>query len=183
MDGQSVLQFWFEDTPPKNHFNSSPAFDAEIRDKFEVMAIDNAAMASQKIHPWEASPQTALALIITLDQFPRNMYRDTPAAFSWDPIALKVAKRAIKKGFDLNIPQARRSFIYMPFMHSEILEEQRRCVAYIDQRLDNENTLFHAEAHMKVIEQFGRFPHRNIILGRESTEAELRYLSDGGYTP
>jgi len=183
MEGNSVLTFWFEETPAKNHFNADPAFDAKIREHFEDIAIDNAAIAAKSIHPWESKPETALALIITLDQFPRNMYRATPAAFAWDPIALTIAKRMIENGYDLKIPQDKRSFVYIPFTHSENISDQIRGVELVDQRSDNESTLFHARAHMKVIQQFGRFPYRNKVLGRKTTPAEKRYLDDGGYVP
>ncbi len=178
-----ILKFWFEETPKKLHFNSNPGFDADIRQSFEDLAIETAALCTKNVHDWEGTPEGALALIIMLDQFPRNMYRGTAAAFTWDSSSLAIAKRCVEKGFDLKTPLDRRAFIYTPFMHSETLDDQRRSVSLADQRLDDENTLFHAKAHMKVIEQFGRFPHRNEILGRQSTEEEVQYLSGGGYTP
>ena len=183
MSAADILTFWFEDTPAKNHFISSPAFDAEIRSRFEDMAVAQAAKAARGVHPWEVAAESALALTILLDQFPRNMYRATPAAFAWDALALGTASRMVDNGFDLKTPQSRRSFIYMPFMHSEALVDQKRCVELVDQRLNDENTLFHAKAHMKVIQQFGRFPHRNETLGRQSTPDELQYMKDGGYSP
>jgi len=183
MSAAEIIKFWFEDTPTKNHFNSSPAFDADIRSRFEDMAVAQAAKAARGIHPWEADAESALALVIALDQFPRNMYRATPAAFAWDALALNAARRMVDNGYDLKTPQTRRSFVYMPYMHSEALADQKRCVALVDQRLDDESTLFHAKAHLKVIEQFGRFPHRNEILGRTSTPDELQYMKDGCYSP
>jgi len=183
MTPRDVLQFWFEETERKFHFNSTPAFDAEIRARFEVTAVEQASIAQQGIHPWAESAEGALALIIMLDQFPRNMYRGTAAAFAWDGLSLGAAKDAVENGFDFKTPMERRSFIYMPFMHSEKLADQKRCVQLIDERLDDESTLFHAEAHMKLIEQFGRFPHRNDTLNRLSTPGEEQYLKDGGYVP
>jgi len=183
MTPESILKFWFEETPRQNHFNATPAFDAAIRERFEDQAIRFAAQTSKAPHQWESTAKGALALIITLDQFPRNMYRGTAAAFTWDDTALNVAKRVVDSGADLKLPMDQRSFIYMPFMHSENLKDQKRCVQLIDQRLDDENSLFHARSHMKVIEQFGRFPHRNEILGRLSRPEEIKYLKDGGYTP
>ena len=132
---------------------------------------------------WEKTPESHLALIIVLDQFPRNMYRGTSAAFAWDAMALASAKRAIAKFSDLKIHQDRRAFIYMPFMHAENLSDQDECVRLAEGRLDNTSTLHHAREHRKVIERFGRFPHRNIIIGRESTEDEINFLEDGGYSP
>ncbi len=178
-----ILKFWFEETAPKFHFNATPAFDADIRRKFEPFAIEQAAKAQRGEHLWEKTPEGSLALIVMLDQFPRNMYRGTPAAFAWDHLALAISNRAIDKGFDLKIPLNRRSFMYMPFMHSEVLTDQKRCVDLVDQRLDDDNTLFHAKAHQKVIGRFGRFPHRNEILGRSFTAEEVQYIKDGGYSP
>lgn len=183
MDWRSVLDFWFEETDRKFHFSATPAFDAEIRARFEDMAIEQAAIAAKGRHPWSAEHDSLLALAIILDQFPRNMYRGTPAMFEWDPYLLPFIHSAIEGGLDLKVPMARRSFIYMPLMHSEKLSDQKDCVRLVDQRLDDESTLFHAKAHRKVIAQFGRFPHRNEILGRTSTAKELQYMRDGGYSP
>lgn len=183
MTPRDILDFWFEETGAKQHFNATPAFDAEIRERFEDAAIGHAVKAAKAPHPCEDTPEGALAHIIILDQFPRNMYRDTAAAFAWDKLSLAAAKRCVAHGFDFKTPMERRSFIYMPFMHSEVLADQKCCVELVDERLDSESTLFHAKAHMKMIERFGRFPHRNKILGRESTQAEIQYLKDGGYVP
>lgn len=180
---QAVLDFWFEETDRKFHFNATPAFDAEIRHRFEDLAVEQAATASKGNHPWAQEPDSLLALAITLDQFSRNMYRGTPAMFKWDAYLLPFIKTGVKRSDDLKIDQSRRSFIYMPLMHSENITDQNLCVRMIDQRLDDENTLFHAKAHRKLIKRFGRFPHRNEILGRASTAEELQYLSDGGYSP
>ena len=183
MSAREVLQFWFEEIPRKFHFNATPAFDAEIRHRFEDMAIEQAAIAGRGSHPWESSPDTMLALVITLDQFPRNMYRGTSAMFEWDKILLPLVKKMVDRGDDLKIPLERRSFVYMPFMHSEALADQNQCVKLVDQRLSDENTLFHAKAHRKLIKNFGRFPHRNELLGRDSRQEEIQYLKDGGYKP
>jgi len=142
-----------------------------------------AAQSQKSVHDWEQAPDSQLALIIALDQFPRNMYRGTQAAFAWDGLALASAKRMTDKGWDLKIPQDRRSFIYMPFMHSEDLKDQDMSVKLIDSRLDSDSSLHHAREHRKVIRKFGRFPHRNIILGRESRIEELKFLENGGYSP
>ncbi len=181
---EDILEFWFEETDKKNWFKASDAFDSEIRSRFETKAVNLASsLLMAEPHPWEANPEDWLALIIALDQFPRNMYRNTPGAFAWDDLALKVARRMVKDFQDLKIPQERRAFIYMPFMHSEDIVMQNKCVELCDARLDDESTLFHAKAHRKLIEQFGRFPHRNEILGRDSTSAEIAFLKDGGYAP
>jgi len=179
-----ILDFWFEEAGPKNWFAQSDGFDAKVRGAFEVDAIETALSVGRNTpHPWEAHKEGALALILMLDQFPRNMYRGTAAMFTWDNLALAAAKRAVKNSFDLKTDQERRAFFYMPFMHSENKEDQSECVYLIDRGIDNPNTLFHAKAHRKVIDRFGRFPHRNAALGRASTAEETRYLDEGGYTP
>ena len=178
-----ILSFWFVETDKSFHFKKSDAFDAKIRGRFEDMSIRLAAEIRQPPHDWEQSPESTLALIIALDQFPRNMYRDTPAAFAWDEMACAIAKRLIDKGWDLKIKQDRRAFAYMPLMHSENLSDQNLCVDLVDKRLNDEGTLKHARAHRDVIKQFGRFPHRNEILGRKSTTQEDAFLSGGGYSP
>jgi len=179
-----ILNFWFSETDKKYWFNATDAFDADIRNRFEMPAMAAASCLLDEVsHDWEASVESSLALILMLDQFPRNMYRGTPGAFAWDALALSVAKRMIDKSWDLKTPQMRRAFIYMPFMHSEDLEAQDKCVELCDARLENENTLFHAKAHRKLIADFGRFPHRNAILGRENTAAETAFLAAGGYSP
>ena len=180
----NILQFWFEDAGPKKWYQKSDAFDAEIRARFEDMSMELAAKLSRKPpHDWEQSPDSTLALIIALDQFPRNMYRGTKAAFAWDALSLATAKRLVARNHDLKIAQERRAFVYMPYMHSEELADQDSCVALVDQRLDDSNTLHHAREHRKVIDRFGRFPHRNEILGRTSTAQETKFLESGGYAP
>lgn len=111
------------------------------------------------------------------------MYRGTKAAFAFDNRALEQAKAMTDKGWDLKIDQSRRSFVYMPFMHAEDMAAQNECVRLMDMRLDNANNLHHAKEHRKVIERFGRFPHRNAILGRENTAEETAFLKGGGYAP
>lgn len=179
-----ISTFWFEETEQKLWFNATDAFDADIRNRFETLAIKTASTVKRKSrHEWESEPEHSLALILLLDQFPRNMYRNTPGAFAWDALALGVAQGMVEKAWDLKIPQSRRAFIYMPFMHAEDLAVQEKCVALCDSRLDDASTLFHAKAHRDTIKNFGRFPHRNEILGRETTQAEQQYLDSGGYAP
>lgn len=179
-----ILNFWFVESESKDWFKKSDAFDAEIRERFEPVAIDLAAnLRARSLHPWEVMPESALALIIALDQFPRNMYRDTIAAFAWDDLALGASSRMVDVGHDLKIDQPRRAFCYMPFMHSEDIANQNRCVDLMDKRLDNKDNHEHAVKHRQLIEKFGRFPHRNDILGRESTIDETMFLKEGGYAP
>ena len=111
------------------------------------------------------------------------MYRDRPASFDWDPLALDVAKRAIDNGYDMQMPEPARPFFYMPLMHSEELSDQRHCVELTEARLQETGTAKHARKHRELIERFGRFPHRNEILGRHCTPEEEDYLAGGGYAP
>ena len=178
----SILDFWFSEPAKKRWFRSTDAFDATIRIDFETTAI---ALAGDQVlrKSWEKhAPTSHLALIIILDQFPRNMYRETPAMYAWDDLALASAKRLVKKGEDLHLPQAHRPFAYMPFMHSENLEDQASCVDLCDGRLEDENTLKSAITHHDIIKRFRRFPHRNSILGRESTQDEISFLESGGFS-
>jgi len=179
-----ILDFWFEQAGPKKWYARSDAFDADIRGKFEEFSINAAAqLKRQGKYDWQGEPASALALIIALDQFPRNMYRDNKGAFAWDALALSCAKLSVDRGHDLKTMQNRRQFFYLPYMHSEDLATQDECVRLIDTRLDSASNLFHAKAHRKLIADFGRFPHRNEMLGRENTDAESAFLADGGYTP
>lgn len=178
-----ILKFWFEETDEKLWFVSTDAFDASIRQKFESLAVMLRAEMGSKPHSWEAQPDSHFALIIALDQFPRNMYRGTAASFAWDDKALEAAQRFVDKGWDLKIDQSRRAFAYMPFMHAEDVAAQAQCVRLVDSRLNDDSTLFHARAHQKMITEFGRFPHRNAVLGRTNTPQETAYLKSGGYVP
>ena len=179
MTADDVLSFWFEEAGPKTWYKKSDAFDALIRQRFEETVLSLAT----DVAGWDETPNSLLALIIVLDQFPRNIYRETTAAFAFDGRALGHAKTMTDKGWDLKIDQSRRAFAYMPFMHAEEIMAQNECVRLMDMRLDNENNLHHAKEHRKVIERFGRFPHRNAILGRESTAEEIAFLKSGGYAP
>ncbi|MCF6276163.1 MAG: DUF924 domain-containing protein [Robiginitomaculum sp.] len=181
---KDILDFWFEQAGPTKWYTNSDAFDGDIRTKFEDFSVDAAAKIKRTgEHNWQENPDTALALIIALDQFPRNMYRDTKAAFAWDDLALVCAKQAVDKGYDLKIGQARRAFFYLPYMHAEDMAAQDECVRLMDMRIDNPDNLFHAKEHRKLIARFGRYPHRNAVLGRESTDGEMEYLNGGGYAP
>jgi uncharacterized protein (DUF924 family) len=174
-----VLSFWFETAGPKTWFAPDDALDGLIRARFEALSVGLAAQTDISFE----TPQAGLAIVIMLDQFPRNMYRGTAAAFAWDDKALACADIMTHKRWDLKLSQRERAFIYMPYMHAEDRAAQAKCVDYVDRYLDDENTLFHAQAHQKIIEDFGRFPHRNDILKRESTVQELTYLTSGGYRP
>lgn len=181
---EDILTFWFETAGSKKWYNASDAFDASIRQKFEDRVVQIAGeMRKTGRHDWLAEARSSLALIIALDQFPRNMYRGTIGAFALDDIALQSAMFCVGSGFDLQMMQNERAFFYMPYMHAEDLAVQEECVHLCDQRLDSESTLRHAKAHRDLIARFGRFPHRNAVLGRTPTDQETQFLESGGYAP
>ncbi len=170
---KEILDFWITEVGPKRWFRSSKALDQEIKDRFSDLWDRGRAGA---LDGWAETPHGACALIILLDQFPRNMFRGTERAFASDNKALEVAEHAVAQHFDVEMPQAVRQLFYLPFMHAERLDCQEKCIDLIRERSDNPENLSHAEQHRDVIRQFGRFPHRNQVLGRENTEAEKAYL-------
>lgn len=178
---QEVLRFWFDEIEPVQWFQKNSSFDEEVRERFhctyDMACKDLCAL-------WSKDADGVLALCLVLDQFPRNMFRDTPKAFETDDKALAIANEAINKGLDQILSPQKRRFVYMPFMHSEKLEDQQKCVSLFE-GVKNDDPLSHEYAvkHLRVIEAFGRFPHRNVILGRESTSQELEYLQqpDSGF--
>lgn len=179
-----ILDFWFSERVKARWFRSTLAFDAEIEATFgeTVTCLGQGPFP----HPtWEASPAQALALIIALDQFSRNMFRGRAEAFQWDARTRGVSERMVDRGWDMDVPIARRAFVYMPFMHAEDLNAQNRCVELTGSRLldSGGGTLKAAISHRDVIERFGRFPHRNAALGRDSTPEEIAFLDNGGYDP
>jgi uncharacterized protein (DUF924 family) len=174
---QDVLAFW-QAAGPEKWFNKEPAFDSEIAMRFS--AVWHAA-AGGKLPQWEETPEGALALVIVLDQFPRNMFRGHARTYQADAIARAVADRAIARGFDQQIPPLQRRFFYLPFMHSENLPDQERCVDLARRYGDDEFTKY-AEHHADIVRRFGRFPHRNAMLGRATTPEEQRFLDDGGFS-
>ncbi|WP_417771590.1 DUF924 family protein [Stappia sp.] len=171
-----VLDFWWTAGPQK-WFARSDAFDAEIRERFEAASV---AAGRGDLDDWATTPHGALALIILLDQFPRNLYRNDARAFASDQRALKTAERALEQGFDKAFPTQARTFFYLPFEHAEDIAAQERSVDLF-RRLANQETYFYALLHLDVIRRFGRFPHRNPVLGRETSPAEAAYLADGGF--
>jgi len=172
-----VVTFWREAGPEK-WWNKDDAFDRAVRAKF--LAVHEAA-ARAELAGWENSAEGALALIILLDQFPRNMFRGSPHAFATDPLARAVAARALARGFDRVTDETLRPFFYMPFMHSEILADQDRCVALFE-ALGQPGQSEFATGHRDIIARFGRFPHRNRIVGRDTTAAEREFLDGGGFS-
>lgn len=175
---REVLAFWFEETAPAQWFQRNTAFDREIRERF-LMTYDMAA--DGLCRDWSREPDGALALCIVLDQFPRNMFRNDARAFATDADALCVAREALHKGFDLILSPVKRRFLYLPFEHSEDRADQERSVQLFGaMKADDPVAYEYALRHREVIERFGRFPHRNAVLGRESTPEEEEYLRDGG---
>jgi uncharacterized protein (DUF924 family) len=173
---EAVLAFWRSSGPDK-WFKKDTAFDDEIRARF---LPTYEAAARNELAAWEETPDSALALLIVLDQFPRNMFRGSARAFDADPLARAVATRAIERGFDLQTSVRERSFFYLPFEHSEHMPDQERCCDLFRATGDAE-ALKWAELHTDIIRRFGRFPHRNAVLGRMTTPDEQAFLDSGGF--
>jgi uncharacterized protein (DUF924 family) len=171
----AVLAYWRAAGPDK-WFEKDAAFDAEIRAKF--LATYEAAAAGRLA--WDGDPEGAFALLIVLDQFPRNMFRDGARAFATDPLARTVTIRAIERGFDQKFVPPERAFFYLPFEHSEALADQERGVA-LNRASGDADALKWAEIHADIIRRFGRFPHRNRALGRVTTPEEQAFLDSGGF--
>lgn len=180
-----VLRFWFGEPGEygkrrKTWFEKNAAFDAEIRNRFVALHAD---VAAQRVEHWRVSALECLAYIIVLDQFSRNLYRNDAHAFAADSLALTAAQEAIARGFDQSLLPIERQFVYLPFEHSESIEDQQRCCALMESLREHPETndlLDWALKHLRVIERFGRFPHRNAALDRRSTPEELEYLSQPG---
>jgi len=175
-----ILRFWLEEIGPGRWYKPDPALDEAIRQRF---AAGWRRASRGRLDGWIATAGGALALMILLDQFPRNMFRGTAAAFSTDRRALRAAKLAIACGHDMATAEPERQFFYLPLMHSEALADQERCVRLIGMRMPRTGAanLEHAGKHREVIRRFGRFPSRNRALGRRDTEAERAYRAEDGY--
>ncbi|HEY7006647.1 MAG TPA: DUF924 family protein [Sphingomicrobium sp.] len=171
-----VLSFWRK-AGPDRWYKKDKSFDADIRSRF--LATYRAAAAGSLL-AWADTAEGALALVIVLDQFPRNLFRGSAEAYATDPLARRIANAAIARGFDKAVAGDERQFFYMPLMHSESLADQERCVALIRAaKLDG--NISYAEEHADIIRRFGRFPHRNALLGRPTTAAEQAFLDAGGF--
>jgi uncharacterized protein (DUF924 family) len=175
-----VLSFWLDEVGPDGWYDSSAALDQEIRDRFESAWVNGAEGAHSL---WLTYPSGALAYIILLDQFPRNMFRGEARSLATGAVALAAAKMAIDRKWDLRIDEPARQFFYLPLMHSENLCDQERCVRLMCERMPETgaSNLLHARAHREVIRQFGRFPYRSAALERPTTPPEDAYLAAGGY--
>jgi len=172
---QEIIECWFDPNNKPLWFNSTPVFDVELKDRFESVYI---AGCQSQLSDWEDEPEGILALIILFDQLPLNMYRGDARSFEMEQRAQELASLAVEKEFDLVLNKEQKMFIYMPFMHSEKLVDQDRALALYEKAGLDENLKF-AKHHRDIIARFNRFPHRNAILNRESTEAEKNYLVSG----
>ncbi len=184
MTPDAILSFWFDEAGPERWFGGGPEFDAEVRRRFGPLAHSFRTTRTVREHAWLAQPDSALALVLVLDQFPRNIWRGSNAAFSLDALGLEAARIMLEAGHDRALAEDRRVFAYMPFMHSESLGDQDLCVRLCEERLPaGEGTLRHARAHRDIIAKFGRFPYRNAVLGRADTPEEVAWLAADGYRP
>jgi uncharacterized protein (DUF924 family) len=176
MQPQPILHFWFEELTPKQHFVKDTALDQTIRTRFG----DTLEAAAQcELFAWRCRPEGRLAEIIVLDQFSRNVYRDTPRAFAQDALALVLAQELVASGQDRSFPLAQRAFAYMPYMHSESALVHAQAAELFSQ-LGIEGALNFELRHKAIIDRFGRYPHRNAYLGRASSAEELAFLSEPG---
>lgn len=178
-DPQSVLDFWLGECSPEDWYSGDPELDAEIRENFSDLW--EAALQGGLDH-WIEGPAGTLAFLIVCDQFSRNIWRGKARAFATDPQARAAARRAIDHGWDMAAPEPERQFFYLPFEHSEHLEDQALAVHLFRERMpEGEESLIHARAHEAIIKTFGRFPFRNAALGRPNTPEEEAFMAEGGY--
>lgn len=172
MTPQDVLRFWFDEHGFTDWFGGSPEFDEKIRARFS----ETHERASQGLlEDWRGTTEGRLAEVIVLDQFSRQLYRGKARAFAQDPLALSLAQNAVSTGADQQVPPVQRQFFYLPYMHSENLEVHKEAMQLYE-KLGNEEALDYERKHKEIIERFGRYPHRNQALGRESTQEELEFL-------
>lgn len=171
-----ILHFWFSDYVRKKWFEADREFDAELKERFGVLS--DRAVAGE-LDSWRQTAEGAVALIVLLDQIPRNIHRGTPLAFRGDPHALDISRETVSRGEDTALPNAHRQMLYMPFMHAEDLAAQEEGVRLFE-KLGDDDSLDYMKRHRDIIARFGRFPHRNAILGRPSTEEEQEFLKQPG---
>ena len=183
VEAERVLRFWFGDPsdasfgqPRKQWFAKDTQFDAQVQAEFGAL---HAALASGAHPEWQDQPRTCLAYVIVLDQFSRNLFRDDPRAFAHDARSLAASRQAVARGFDNQLQPIERVFLYMPFMHSEALSDQDLCITLFERMGDAPGApenLRYAKLHRDIIARFGRFPHRNHVLGRASSAEEIAFL-------
>lgn len=172
VDPREVLTFWFEELSDRDWYNATPELDEQISRRFRVTHF---ALARDVGPEWRADADARLAAIIVLDQFPRNMYRATPLAFATDPLARREARLALEAGADRRVHARQRPFFYLPFEHSEAMDDQDLSVRLFSDLPDAE-LMDYAVRHRDIVLRFGRFPHRNVFLARPSTDEELEFL-------
>jgi uncharacterized protein (DUF924 family) len=177
MTFHDVLGFWFSSATRPKWFEQSDAFDGEVR---RLLLPLHEQAAAGRLAEWREHPEGCLASVILLDQVPRNVFRGTPRAFASDPAARELTKLAIERGYDTGLDKDQRLFLYLPLEHSEDLADQRLSVEITRTRIGDPEYLDYAERHLRIIQRFGRFPHRNRILGRPSTEEEIEFLKQPG---
>lgn len=180
MNSAKIIKFWFEDHGPADWYKKDAAFDQLIRNQFSDTYED---LIERDLPAELDSEQEALAAIIVLDQFSRNMFRNTPKAFATDETARAIADMMVEKGWDQKLPPEKRHFVYLPYMHSENLQDQEKMMQFSKAMAEDGEPSSWAVEHHRLIEKYGRFPHRNDILGRPSTQAEKEYLKqpDAGF--
>ena len=176
MQATDILHFWFDELTAQQHFVKDPALDAAIRTRF---GLTLEAAARCELFAWRTTAQGRLAEILVLDQFSRNMFRDTPRAFAQDPLALLLAQEMVAGGHDQQLPPNQRAFAYMPYMHSESLAIHEQAVRLFSQPGLESNLAFELR-HKAIIERFGRYPHRNQVLGRPCSAPEEAFLAEPG---
>ena len=173
-----VLSFWFEEIDKKSWFKKDPTFDQSLMSRFGPL---HSRAEQAELFSWRGTTEGRLAEIIVLDQFSRNLYRDTPRAFASDPLSLALAQETVQQGLDSTLAAEQKVFLYMPYMHSE--SKAVHVVAYsLFEKLGKDDNLEYEARHKAIIDRFDRYPHRNSILGRESTPEELEFLKQPGST-
>lgn len=172
-DPEDILNFWFYEVGPEKWFSADPALDEAVRTRFQSV-YERAAL--EELREWENTPEGVLCLLLLLDQFPRRMFRGTAKAYETDDMALDLARTAIIRHFDDRIDKTFKLFFYLPFAHSERLGDQRLASFYIRERTKEPHWIDSVEWRYETIQRFGRFPHRNPALGRETTDEEKEYL-------
>ena len=173
-----IVNFWLEQ-PAEKYFQKDEKFDAEITDKYALHV--RRAAGGDYYKEWREQPKSTLALILLLDQFSRNVYRNSPLAYSGDEQARYLTRLSVKEGYDEEFETEHRQWFYLPLMHSENLQDQDYGIELFEKAGLEDNLKF-AREHSEIITRFGRFPHRNKVLGRKSTPEEIEYLSNGGFT-
>ena len=170
-----ILHYWFHQLRPDQWFGRNDVVDAALRRRFgRTLAM----LGRRPAHGFLGDPLTARAAVLLFDQVPRNLFRDDARAFAYDPLARAIASGALARGWDRRMARSARHFLYMPLMHSEAIADQRRALELFA-RLGDSSALAFARSHARMIARFGRFPHRNAVLGRKSSAAELRAIAAG----